>query len=164
MESENRPYTLTDIHERIGKQYSKQVVQKCIDIHVANKRFIEKINGKLNIYCFNNKPNVINIEAVSDYEQLHKISISNGPNLVQTFVHWQQKQDLRTFDEKIGKYTKSISEKHARVKLIESQLKKDSNELPLPILQAQHDALDESVNKLQSQTDAMKQRNVTSVS
>ena len=68
MESENRPYTFNDIHERLGKQYAKQAVQKSVDIHVTNRRFIEKTVGKLNIYCFNNKLNNINIEAVSDCE------------------------------------------------------------------------------------------------
>ena len=78
--------------------------------------------------------------------------------IILTVSYQQQKQDLKTLDEKIGKYTKSISEKQERVKFIESQLKKDLNELPLPILQAQHDALTESINKLQSRADAMKQR------
>lgn len=68
MESENRPYTFNDIHDRIGKEYPKQVVEKCIDNHVANKRFIEKISGKLKIFCFSNKLNEISIETVSDFK------------------------------------------------------------------------------------------------
>lgn len=52
-----------------------------------------------------------------------------------------------------------MNEKQERIKVIEAQLKKDSNDVPLPILEAEHEALVDTVNKLQSQADEMKQRN-----
>lgn len=74
------------------------------------------------------------------------------------------KHDLRKLDERIEKYTKSIDKKLERIKVIEGQLRKDPDEIPLPILQAQLDELSEAVNKLQSQADEMKRRDKPVVS
>lgn len=63
-------------------------------------------------------------------------------------------------DEQILKCKNSINKKQERIKVIESQLKKDSDEVPLAILQANCNSLTEAVNKLQSRADEMKQREV----
>jgi hypothetical protein len=58
--------------------------------------------------------------------------------------------------DEIAHITKSNNEKQQRIKVIESQLKNDSDKIPLPILQAQHDKLLKTVNELQANADAMK--------
>lgn len=68
METENRPFAFADIHERVGKATAKHLLLKCIDLHVANHRIIEKTYGKQKIYCFNNKLSKVNSEAVTNRE------------------------------------------------------------------------------------------------
>lgn len=55
MEIENRPFAFTEMHERLGKQHSKQAIQKSIDSQISRNRIIEKTYGKQKIYCVNNK-------------------------------------------------------------------------------------------------------------
>lgn len=66
MEKENRPFAFNDIHERIGKQVAKQLLEKTIEQQVAGNRLNERTNGKLKVYCYNNSRNKINIDAVKD--------------------------------------------------------------------------------------------------
>lgn len=54
-ENENRPFAFNEIHERIGKQHSKQAIQKSIESQVSRNQIIEKTYGKQKIYCVNNK-------------------------------------------------------------------------------------------------------------
>lgn len=70
---------------------------------------------------------------------------------------------LKTTNDKIHKYTKLNAQLLERTQTIESQLKTYSSETPLPILQAEQMKLTESVNKLQSRADEMRQRNVSTV-
>lgn len=76
--------------------------------------------------------------------------------LFQSFT--QIKSEIKHLNEKIQKYTKSIGQKQERIKVIESQLKSDADEVPLPIVQAEHDALTEVVSRLQLRADEMKER------
>lgn len=65
MENENRPFAINEIHERIGKQFDKSMLEKCLQKHVHGNRIMERTNGKQKIFCFNNNLNKINIETVT---------------------------------------------------------------------------------------------------
>lgn len=150
LEQENKPFMLNAIHDRMGKEISKKVLESNVDLLVARGHLIEKTSGKSKVYCINNKLNQINSEAVSLFKCFSLLAF-------QFSAFQQQMLELRTLNGKIAKYTKSIHETQSRVKTIESQLKKDSTDVPLPILQARHDALTESISKLKSRADEMKQ-------
>lgn len=67
MENENRPYAFSEIHERLGKQHSKQAIQKAIESRVARNQIIEKTYGKQKIYCVNNKLGNVNNQEVMKF-------------------------------------------------------------------------------------------------
>ena len=71
----------------------------------------------------------------------------------------QNQNDVKSLNEKIHKYQQKINKKLARISVVEAQLNKDSNapELSLDSLRSQHNNLTDTVNKLQSQADEIKQ-------
>lgn len=73
------------------------------------------------------------------------------------------KLDLKTTNDKIHKYTKLSAELQERIRGIEQQLKTKSDEIPLPVLEAEHEKIAASINKLQLRADEIRQRDASTV-
>ena len=64
MDQENRPMAINEIHERIGKDFLKQAVQKAIELLVASKKVLEKTYVKQKIFVINQSNSKISNEEV----------------------------------------------------------------------------------------------------
>jgi len=50
MFDQNRPYSVTDIHMNLHKEYGKTAVQKALDMLTDDKKVVEKVYGKQKVY------------------------------------------------------------------------------------------------------------------
>lgn len=79
------------------------------------------------------------------------------------FLSSQMKLDLKTTNDKIHKYTKLNAEHQESIREIEQQLKTKSDEIPLPVLEAEHEKIAASINKLRLRADEIRQRDASTV-
>ncbi|XP_037093160.1 homologous-pairing protein 2 homolog isoform X1 [Pollicipes pollicipes] len=50
---QNRPYSVTDIHMNLHKEYGKTAIQKSLDTLVEERKVLEKVYGKQKVYVVN---------------------------------------------------------------------------------------------------------------
>ncbi|XP_043240566.1 homologous-pairing protein 2 homolog [Amphibalanus amphitrite] len=100
LHDQNRPYSVTDIHMNLHKEYGKTAVQKSLDALVEEKKVMEKVYGKQKVY-------VVNQELFPKAEEA----------------------EIKGMDAKIAELTAQLTEEAVAARELEARLKATTNSL-----------------------------------
>ncbi|XP_030757058.1 homologous-pairing protein 2 homolog isoform X1 [Sitophilus oryzae] len=105
LETQNRPYSITDIQNNFGKEYGKSAIQKALDNLVENGQVKEKLYGKQKVYFVSQETKKSNAEI---------------------------SEELKMLDRKINEISLDLKEKKQKIKILQAEIGMNAETLTLP--------------------------------